>query len=220
MPRNGSTGADAEVKSRPYSSPVRAERARATRRRIVAAATHLFVERGYAATAVDEIASEAGVTSRTVYLAFPTKRALLDAAIGFALGGDDAPVLVRDRDWFQQTVSAPVAEVPALFARFTAALHERSAALLEAAEAAAAADPELARRRDRGHASRRADMARVAEALTAKTGGDAAHATDVLYTLGSSAVYALLVFDCGWTPERYERWLTGTLEAALLSGVG
>jgi AcrR family transcriptional regulator len=205
-----------DVKRRPYRSTAREQQAQQTRRRILAAATRLFVERGYAATSVADIAAEAGVVSRTVYLDFPNKRALLDEAIGVALGGDDAPVMLRDRDWFRQTVEAPGAEMLALFAKFSAALHVRSAALLEAVEAAAAADPELAERRDRGHKKKRADMRRVATAIAAKTGADLDYVTDLVYALGSSAVYAQFVFQCGWSPERYERWLRETLEAAIL----
>jgi len=204
------------VKKRRYLSAARAQQAHQTRGRILNTAARLFVERGYAATSVADIAAEAGVASRTVYLDFPNKRALLDEAIGVALGGDDAAVRVRDRDWFRQTVEAAGPEIPALFARFTAKLHVRSAALLEAAEAAAAADPDVAERRDRGRQYRRADMRRVATAIAASTGADVAFATDLLYTLGSSAVYAQLVFQCGWTPERYERWLATTIETALL----
>ncbi len=155
------------------------------------------------------------MASRTIYLGFPTKRALLDGAIGLALGGDDATVAVRDRDWFRQTLEAPGPEIPTLFARFTTALHVRIAALLEAAEAAASADLEVAERRDRGRQHRKADLRRVAAAFAAKTGADVDYVTDLLYTLGSSSVYALLVFQCGWTPERYEAWLRATLEAAL-----
>lgn len=205
-----------DVKKRAYQSPARAQHAQQTRRRILAAATRLFVERGYAATSIADIAAEAGVVGRTVYLDFSNKRLLLNAAIGVALGGDDAPVMVRDREWFRQIVEAPAAEMPAVFAKFASALHRRSAALLEAAEAAAAADAELVEPRDRGRQSRRANMRRVATAIAARTGADRDHVTDLLYTLESSAVYALFVFQCGWSPERYERWLRETLEAAIL----
>ncbi len=205
-----------DVKKRSYRSATRVQQAQQTRRRILAVATRLFVERGYAATSVADIAAEAGVVSRTIYLDFPNKRALLDQAIGVALGGDDAPVMLRDRDWFRQTVEAPGAEILALFAKFTSGLHVRSAALLEAAEAAAAADAELAERRDRGHQNRRADLRRVATAVAAKAGADLDYVTDLLYTLGSSGVYVQFVFQCGWSPERYERWLSETLEAAIL----
>jgi AcrR family transcriptional regulator len=204
-----------DVKRRAYMSQVRAQNAQRTRRRIIAAATRLFAERGYAATSIADIAAEAGVVSRTVYLDFSTKRALLDAAIGVALGGDDVPMMVRDRDWFRQIVEAPAGEILAVFAKFAAALHLRSAALLEAGEAAAAADPELIKARDRGRKSRRANMRRVATAISAKTDADVDYVTDLLYTLESSAVYALFVFQCGWSPERYERWLKETLDAAI-----
>jgi AcrR family transcriptional regulator len=205
------------VKKRSYRSAARAEQARQTRLRILAAATRLFVDRGYAATSIGDIAAEVGVTSRTVHLAFANKRALLDMAIGVALGGDDAPVMVRDRDWFRQTLESPVGEAFALFAKFIAALHIRSAALLEAAEAAAAADPELAKARDEGNRRRRADMRRVASAIAAKADADVEYVTDLLFALGSSAVYSLFVFRCGWSPERYERWLQEALGAAILN---
>ena len=209
-------GSRVNVKKRTYRSAARAEQARLTRLRILAAATRLFVERGYAATSVSDIAAEAGVTGRTVHLAFANKRALLDMAIGVALGGDDAPVMVRDRDWFRQTLEAPASEALALFAKFITTLHIRSAALLEVAEAAAAADPALAVARDDGHRRRRADMHRLAMGIAAKTDADVEYVTDLLFSLGSSAVYALFVFQCGWSPERYQRWLKEALEAAIL----
>jgi AcrR family transcriptional regulator len=205
-----------DVKKRPYRSPARAEQARQTRLRILDAASRLFVERGFAATSIGDIAAEADVTSRTVHLAFANKRALLDMAIGVALGGDDAPVMVRDRDWFLKTIEAPVGETLALFAKFITSLHVRSAALLEAAEAAAAADPELADGRDEGHRRRHDDMRRIASAIATKTDVDVEYVTDLLFSLGSSAVYVLFVFQCGWSPDRYERWLREALEAAVL----
>lgn len=204
-----------EVK-RSYNSPSRTARARETRQRILEVATRLFVERGYAATAVSDVADEAQVTARLVYLTFPSKRALLDAAIARALGGDDEQILLRDREWFRATLEAPAHQMPGLFARVTTALHERSAALLEAAEAAAAADPEIAERAAVGHARRRSDMRRIGDAMATVLDVDVEYATDLLYTLGSSAVYALLVFQCGWSAQRYQSWLTETLEASLV----
>jgi hypothetical protein len=125
--------------------------------------------------------------------------------------------IARDRNWFRQAVEAPAGEILALFAKVITALHVRSATLLEVAEAAAAADPELAARRDDGHRRRRADMRRLASAISAKTDAEVEHVTDLLFALGSSAVYALFVFQCGWSPERYEQWLKEALEAAILT---
>lgn len=60
----------AQVK-RNYGSPLREERARATRHRVREAATHLSVERGYVRTTVRDIAESAGVAPRTVHAAYP-----------------------------------------------------------------------------------------------------------------------------------------------------
>lgn len=51
------------------------------RRRILKAATELFIERGYRKTSVDEVASKAEVAKGTVYLYFKTKADLMVQAI-------------------------------------------------------------------------------------------------------------------------------------------
>lgn len=70
---------------RPYNSPERKLRALQTRARIVSAAHELFLERGYFPTTVRAIAETAGVAEKTVYLAFASKPALLDAVIDAAI---------------------------------------------------------------------------------------------------------------------------------------
>jgi AcrR family transcriptional regulator len=51
------------------------------RRRIMEAATELFVQHGYRKTSVDDVAREAGVAKGTVYLYFKTKADLMMQAI-------------------------------------------------------------------------------------------------------------------------------------------
>jgi hypothetical protein len=41
-------------------------------------------------------------------------------------------------------------------------------------------------------------------------------AGDIIHALMSPEVYRLLVVDRGWSPERYEKWLTETLLDQLL----
>lgn len=48
---------------------------------IVAAAMALWAERGYAATRLDDVAAQAGIAKGTVYLYFPSKAALFEAAL-------------------------------------------------------------------------------------------------------------------------------------------
>lgn len=52
---------------------------------IVAAALELFVERGFAATRLDDVAARAGVSKGTVYLYFENKEALFKSAIEAAM---------------------------------------------------------------------------------------------------------------------------------------
>src|ERR1700759_1137292 len=90
--------------SRRYESALRTEQAAATRRRVVDAARRLFEEHGYAATTVAAIAKEAGVASKTVYLAFETKSRVLRAVWDVVLKGDDAPAPVADRPWYVEVL--------------------------------------------------------------------------------------------------------------------
>src|SRR5690242_8210033 len=91
---------------RPYNSSRRQDQARATRRAIVDAAARLYVQKGYVATSVDEIAAEAGVGRATVF-GVGGKAELLKLAHDFAVGGDDEPVRLVDRPRAQEVRAAP-----------------------------------------------------------------------------------------------------------------
>jgi hypothetical protein len=41
-------------------------------------------------------------------------------------------------------------------------------------------------------------------------------AADIIHALASPGVYGLLVFDRGWSGERYEKWLRSILTGQLL----
>ena len=68
-------------RKRPYRSERRREQAEQTRGRILDAAAELFVAGGFAGTSVAAIAGRAGVSAETVYQAFGSKPALLDALV-------------------------------------------------------------------------------------------------------------------------------------------
>ena len=59
---------------------------RDTRSRVVDAAIVAFGGRGYDATSLDAVASELGIRKQTILYYFPSKEALLDAAIDRAVG--------------------------------------------------------------------------------------------------------------------------------------
>ena len=69
-----------EVKRR-YQSTLRGAQAQSTREAVIAAAGRLFVERGYAATRLEDVARRAGVTKGTMYLYFDSKESLFKAVV-------------------------------------------------------------------------------------------------------------------------------------------
>ena len=73
---------------RSYDNSRRRADAEARQRRIVEAATALFVEQGFGATSIDQIAAAADVSPQTIYATYGSKAAVLSRAIDVALLGD------------------------------------------------------------------------------------------------------------------------------------
>jgi len=75
------------------NAPLTDAHARRTRRKdarpgeLIAAALDLFVEKGFAATRVDEVAALAGVSKGTLFLYFPSKEELLKAVVREHISG-------------------------------------------------------------------------------------------------------------------------------------
>ncbi len=67
--------------TRPDRPNRKAEKARATRRKILVAATRLFARQGFHKTTVLDISSGIGMTPGAVFHHFPTKEALLHAVV-------------------------------------------------------------------------------------------------------------------------------------------
>lgn len=88
----------------------RAQKARQTRQRMLDAARDLFVEQGYGATTLQEVADQAGVAVQTIYFTFGNKRSLLKELVDATIAGDDAPVATMDRQWFRDALAAETAE--------------------------------------------------------------------------------------------------------------
>ena len=72
-------------KSLPKPSSNRAERAADRRQTIIEAALDEFIDRGYAATRLDDVARRAGVAKGTIYLHFKDKQALFQELVRTAL---------------------------------------------------------------------------------------------------------------------------------------
>lgn len=206
---------------RPYRSTLRAERAAATREAIRAAAASAFLERGFAATTMREVAERAGVGERTLYDAFPSKLALYDQVVGVAIVGDDPlPVPAAERPEFRAALTQRDGRrAVALYAEYVAALLERAGPLVMVAVESAGAEPELRRRNDEGAAATRANTRAFVDALSdhGVLAGDPDRAAASVFALSSPNVHQLLRVHSGLTAARYRRWLEEALAALLLA---
>jgi AcrR family transcriptional regulator len=215
----------AEVKKqerrRPYRSAVREQSARQTRRAIVAAAATLFVEHGYTATSLADVARAAGVARPTATAVFGTKAALLRQVLDEALAGDDEPVPVAERPWFAPVWQATsAAEILDAYAGVCTLIAGRAARTFEAVRRAADTSPDAAELWATAQRNRRAGAEMVARRAE-EVGGlrpdlTLTRAADVLWALNDPALYGGLVLDCGWSETEHRAWLAGLMGAALL----
>jgi AcrR family transcriptional regulator len=197
---------------RPYHSPLRQEQAAATRRQIVQAAQGLFERDGYAATSMAAIADAAGVSLKTVYLAFETKSGVLRALWHLLLRGEHDSVPVGDQDWYREVLEEPDPERQLrLNMRNSRTVKVRAGAILDVIRSAAPADPDIgalwARIQAEFHDNQRAIVQSLAEKGALADGLDVATATDILWALNHPSLYSLLAGERGWSPDQYEQWL-------------
>ena len=213
---------DETVKTRrTYDNRGRAEQARRTRRRVLAAAHDLLLESGYRATTMSQIAVAAGVSVETVYKAFGTKAALVKEVYDVALVGDDEPVPLRERPEMQALIADPdPAGKLRRYAAVARTLGQRIGPLVSVLLAGArSGDPDLealAETTDRERlAGVTALVGHLDESGGLRPGLDPDRARDAIWTLISPDVYRMLVVERGWSHDDYERWLADTLVATI-----
>jgi AcrR family transcriptional regulator len=219
------SGVKGQSPRRRYESAVRQESARRTREAIVNSASELFVARGYAATSLADIATAAGVARPTVFAAFGSKSALLGRALDQALAGDDGPVPVADRPWFQPVWDAPTqAGVLVAYARVCTLIGGRAAPLFETVRRAADASADVTGLWKNLQHNRRAGAQMVVRRLESlgplQPALGTSRATDLLWIFNDPAHYNALVLQCGWPERAYTEWLSREMRNALLAPGG
>lgn len=201
--------------------PRRAASAAKTRVALIRAAGELFVERGYLATTVVDIATRAGVGRATVFTSVPGgKPELLRLARDLALAGDDEAIPVPERSWFREAMAAQDPQrLLRLQARNYRMILQRAAALEQALVVGAASAPELAELQAQARTQRAYGARMVAQRLaelTALHTREVDHTADIIYALAAPSTFLLLTGDRGWSADRYEQWLAATLIAAIV----
>lgn len=207
---------------RPYDGTRRRLKAEATRRAVLEAARELFVQQGYTATTIADIATRAGVASDTVYAAVGRKPVLLRELVETSLSGSDHAVPAEQRDYVQQIRAAPEAyEKLTTYARAVTQIQQRLAPVFLALRDAATTDHdcaalwvEISERRARNMRDLAADL-RTTGQLRADLSDD--EVADIIWSMNAAEYYVLLVHQRGWEPTRFTQWLTDAWSRTLLT---
>lgn len=211
----------AQTERRPYQSPGREAQARATRYRVIRAATALFGTRGYAGTTMASVAAGARVSVPLVESLFGTKSRLLKAAIDVAIAGDDEAVPMLERDWAESARRARHPEqVLSIFAAVLAAAQARSYGLVLCVFEGARFDPQLAEVASQMTAQRAVMAEWAVDRLVAvgplREGIGRREAVDTVFAMMDPAMFDRLTGRRGWTLDRYEKWMAWSLRHLLV----
>ncbi len=207
---------------RPYDGSRRLEQSRDTRRHIVETARPLFLELGYEATSMRQLADAAGVSLQTLYNAFHSKFGVLSAVMDVVVAGDHGPVAVADRPAVKalDTINDPEELVRAVVAVAIPILTRLD--VIFPTLRAAASDPQVAEAYQRfaldaRYEHHRAVGARLHDLGALRGSMSASNAADILWTVLSPDAFHLLVGHRGWSVDQFATWATDSLLATVIA---
>ena len=195
---------------RTYDSSRRREQARETQRRILRAASKLFVEKGYGQTTIADIARAADVSPETIYATFKTKATVLHRVWDITVGGDDEDVKFHERPEIQAMRAEPdLGKRLRMQAPFSTKTARRMAPFVRALHGAAASEPaaadmlaEMDRQRYEGLGIMAAEAAKTGQLKVSEQ-----ECRDFMWATTDGTLWHQLVVERGWTDERYAEWL-------------
>jgi TetR/AcrR family transcriptional regulator, regulator of cefoperazone and chloramphenicol sensitivity len=200
---------------RKYVSDIRATRALETRASIQKSARRLLVENGFDGTTVSAIAADAGVSSQTIFSVFGSKGAIVASMLEHieeqAGEADAVESLATESDPRRQL---------RIFTSWIRRLFELSSdvftVILQSPD-----QPDMASILDTGNERRLAGCKHLAsmwnESGVLRGERTAEMAAEQLWLLTSVETYLNCTTQLGWSPERYEQWVTDSAERLLFS---
>ena len=202
--------------SRPYVSDVRSQGAEATRARILQASKTLFAGRGIDRVTVEQIAKKAGVSASTVFALYKSKAGILRELIRSALFGQRFQVALARL----KGETDPIRLI-ALTANVARAIYEAESSQLGLIRGASAFSPALGKLEKEFENLRFQMQKERVKLLFAQSKQREELTLDearrIMWMYTSRDVYRLLVHEGGWTPNRYQKWLSSTLVNALVN---
>ena len=202
---------------RAYSSPGRAGAADETRARILACAKDLFSQRGIDAVTMAEIAEKSGVAGSTVYAVFKSKEGILRGLMAQSLFGGQ----FQSAQQILAGIGDPI-EAIALTAHVSRAIYESERSDLGLLRNVSGFSPALRQIEEEfeqtRHRMQEGRLRRLFAAGRENRRISFDEARRILWMYTSRDVYRMLVIEGGWTPDRYQEWLSRTLVEALVEG--
>jgi AcrR family transcriptional regulator len=216
MNTNGTT-----KNKRSYHSKKREEQAANTLKQIIEVARGLFLQQGYTATTITEIADGAGISPETIYATFGSKGAILAYLIDVSLAGDYQAIPVLNRDWLEAIRNQSSQRVRLrMLAHLTRSILERVGPIHTLMRAAAVSDPEISTLRlsfQNQRLTGQIEFVKIlAEVGTLHPGLNIEEAGEIFWIIASPELHHILTVEHGWTNDQYESWLFQSLEAQLL----
>jgi AcrR family transcriptional regulator len=205
---------------RRYHSPLRADQAEQTRRRILESAFRLFAERGYAGTTIAAVAQDADLSPETIYLSLGGKRGMLEGAIEMTITVAEKQA-TREDTWWSMVAGLPGAgerleKMAEYSCRILARTRPLHAVIRGAADKEAFAKA-LGRRLLHDRLTAQTERIRDYLRDDLRPGLSVDQAGQRYCVLASPELYYLLTVELDWTPDQHRSWLTDLLTTELLA---
>jgi AcrR family transcriptional regulator len=195
---------------------VRSQAAEGTRARILQASKTLFAGRGIDRVTVEQIAKKAGVSASTVFALYKSKAGILRELIRSALFGQRFQVALARLEGETDPI-----RLIALTANVARAIYEAESSQLGLIRGVSAFSPALGKLEKEFENLRFQMQKERVKLLFAQSKQRKELTLDearrIMWMYTSRDVYRLLVHEGGWTPNRYQKWLSSTLVNALVN---
>jgi AcrR family transcriptional regulator len=210
-----------EVKTtRSYNSPLRADQAKQTRRKVLESARRLFVKNGYSGTTVAAVATDAGVSPETIYLSLGGKRGLLEGVMDIT-GPHES--VADDEEWWAMVAGLDQAtERLDGMVEYSCRILARTQAIHAIIRGASDSEPFAADFGRRLIAERLTNQTERIGRFIAKDlrpGLSIEQAGERYCVLTSPELFHLLTVEMAWTVEQHQIWVTQLMRTELLGDV-
>lgn len=199
---------------RPYNATLRQQLAQVTRERILDAARRLMGEGVYSGVTMEDIAGEAGVAYPTLYSIFRTKLRLAEAVVDEGWPHIAAALQLLDEVRDSSDPDVWLATLATMSRRIYEPCVDLERFLRESGDAVLLARYRAVRQRRYERLQPLRQVLMVSPRLRAEL--TPAEAVDMIWSVTGPESYVELVFERGWSADRYESWLTDALRLLVL----